>query len=716
MNDSQNENNPCSSITLSDFINMVDSSPMFAVYVVSEAEHKVLYYNAKVKQLIPDMEIGKVCYQLWDCDRNNCPIIGYSDAVASHSTRYESRFGCEVDVFANRFIWHDNTSVFLIRIVPRISEKTNTEKVIGFSKPTAIVPIFEDKKQNEVLDKNNVKLGKYSENIYFLNGDDNISAREQSIIDSLLLFNQGVGIVAGYFDDDYSISMISELAIRLLKYVDYDDFYNDTKACLLNMISNNKEREFLKEKLTTNGIDIWSFPLQGKDGVSVSVRISNTVGISPQGKKMWYLSLRQFNDHLSDSLTGGFNHEGFIQTLKGMRKQGTDLTKYAVLYIDIHGFKSINTFYGSISGDNLLIEIYKTFLTSKLQPDICARKDSDHYLLLVKKDNLHFDELRNLLDIYWNTGDDTVYLHAVCGIYNIENPDTDILYMIDHARIAYEQIQDEYATPYMVYNQNIKGSFSTDFDILSNFDKAIEDKEFSVYYQPIIDINTNKVAKAEALVRWSTNKWGIIYPDKFIPEIERRGFITRLDHYMFREVKDYLLKRNKESKPIIPISINLSQMDFFNEYDMNELVDIMKNDPFLCKYIHLEITESAHATIQEKQHEFIESISDVNGGIILDDFGTGTASMAMLIDNSFNSLKVDMKFISDININHKAYLMVKMTVEMCHELGIKVIAEGVETKQQLDLLKQMKCDYVQGYYYSKPLDEESFDKYLLEHV
>ncbi len=691
---------------------ILDSFRNSAIYVLSEADNRILYYNMRLKVMVPEVETGMICHEVLPCDRSTCPLKNAPPSGDVHIFRKNPYFG-DIEIFASKIMWNGEIPAVTVCFRPKYQEQTLQRRVAEFDIPAAFVPQW---KINHKESECDVVVGQYSESIFYMDGRTNISDEEQSLIDKLLILNHGVGIAAGYFDKNYSISMISELAVRVLNYKGYQDFQKATGNCLLNIVDTEDARNFLRNKLASADPEIWSFPLVGKNGTNVAVRITNAIGISPEGKKMWYLSMRRFSENLIDSLTGGFNRDGFIHVMNKFISHGADISDYALLYANIRSFKSINDIYGSENGDELLVSVYKNILTSKLRPVICARRDSDHFLILVKKDMLDLEQLKKMLNIRWAYGNRELILHAVCGILMIEDINMDASSMIDCARTALESIEDEYVSPYAIYSEELDQSKTEQIgDILTALEYGIANKEFQVYYQPIVDAKTGKVVSAEALVRWITEEHGVVSPGVFIPILEQRGYIVRLDYYIVKVVCDLIMEKHKAGEPLVPISVNLSQMDFFDEEATRKFIKNYMDNPVLGEYLRMEITESAHATIQERQHEFIEAIRQHNGYVYLDDFGTGTASMSMLCESNFNVLKIDMLFIERMVTNKRAHLMVKKTIEMAHELNMKVVAEGVETQEQLDILREMECDCIQGYYFSKPLKKEEFDDYLTEH-
>lgn len=240
----------------------------------------------------------------------------------------------------------------------------------------------------------------------------------------------------------------------------------------------------------------------------------------------------------------------------------------------------------------------------------------------------------------------------------------------------------------------------------NEFKSAILNKEFKVYYQPKYDVKTEQIVGAEALVRWQKQDGEIISPGKFIPLFERDGLVVQLDTYVFENVCQFQHYRIQNNLPIVPISVNLSRASIHFSHVVAKYVEIVEQNeiPFDC--VPLELTESAALYSQQ-----IATITDqlVKAGFILhmDDFGSGYSSLTSLNELKFSTVKLDKSLIDYINQN-RGKKIIQQAIDLGHGLDMKVVAEGVETKYQRDCLEKMRCDEIQGFYYSKPLKEEDF--------
>lgn len=415
-----------------------------------------------------------------------------------------------------------------------------------------------------------------------------------------------------------------------------------------------------------------------------------------------------------DVLTGGYNRRGFIRITERLLNEVPDRTKYAVLFFNVKNFKAVNELFGVESGDVVLQNIFRTLTHSKLSPVITARVESDHFVCLVENKNLDFEELTSVCDNKFVKDGKCMNLIIRCGIFYVEEKPMKISGMIDRAKLAKRYITDEYVQPYMVYDHSMQVSYIDKAKLAGELQEGIAKEQFKVYYQLVIDTKTGKIASAEALIRWIHPDKGFISPALFIPALEENGHISELDFYVLKKVWQFINDRCENNKFVVPISVNLSWMDFYDEIMMEKILKEM--DRFRENgrehMARFEITETSYAAIRENRSGILESLRIKNAKILLDDFGSGFSSFGMLQDYDFDILKIDMSFIRKIGENPKTKSIVHSIIGMAHEIGIKTVAEGVETEEQVSFLRQSGCDYIQGYYYSKPLPEEEFVEFL----
>ena len=413
-----------------------------------------------------------------------------------------------------------------------------------------------------------------------------------------------------------------------------------------------------------------------------------------------------------DVLTGGDNRQGFIHNSENVFRHCEDVTEYAVLYFNVRNFKAVNELFGIDSGDKVLRMIYRNLKSSSLKPCVVARVEADQFTCLVEKKNLDFDALAGLCE--WNFTKDgkTMHIFCGCGIFFVEDKEMSINGMIDRAKLAKKYITDEYIKPYNIYDVSMKSYYIDRAELAGELRNGLAQEQFKVYYQPVVDAQTGEIKSAEALIRWIHPKRGFVSPAIFIPALEESGHISELDFYVTKKVFEFMWKRNEEGRKNVPVSINLSWMDFYDEKMIKWIEKNVEASEKMGIKSRFEITETSFEAMKQNRNNILESLQEKGAMTLLDDFGSGYSSYGVLQDYNFDILKIDMSLVRQIETNPKSRSILKSIIAMAHELGMQLVAEGAETEEQVAFLRENKCDYIQGYYYSKPLSEEEFIEYL----
>ena len=416
----------------------------------------------------------------------------------------------------------------------------------------------------------------------------------------------------------------------------------------------------------------------------------------------------------TDNLTGGLNRSGFenaVSMYLASRRQ-IDIP-LSILCINIRGFKAVNDLFGRENGDAVLRQFAKHLEESPLKPYIVARTEGDSFFCLVRREPLTDAAIKDALGYSMRLeGNKTLDIRARCGIYNIHDRALNVTSMCDYAAAALGSIQNEFATPYAVFNTDMFGSYLEHERLLNHIDAAIEAEEFIPYYQPIVDARTHGLVSAEALVRWKSAELGMISPGSFIPALEKSGQISQVDLLIARSVQRMLEKRHASGRHIVPVSTNLSRMDFYDKEMMAALLADTANASVPTSYLRKELTESSYVAFTESQSKVLAELMDLGVPVLLDDFGTGASSVSTVRDFEFSVIKIDMGFTRAIGESPKSDALLRSIVAMAHALGLKTVAEGVETQEQLDFLVDCDCDCIQGYYFSRPLPQEDFERLL----
>lgn len=264
-----------------------------------------------------------------------------------------------------------------------------------------------------------------------------------------------------------------------------------------------------------------------------------------------------------DILTGGYNRQGFIRHVERILKESEDRTGYAVVFFDIKNFKAVNELFGTEIGDMMLRKVYEDVRKSELKPLVSAREDADHFICLVERKNLNLDMLTGMCQKKLTRGGKTLHLSVKCGIFMLEKKKMSVNGMIDRAKIAQRYITDEFVQSYKIYDSSMKNTYIDKATLAGELEEGIAKGQFKVYFQPVVDAKTGKIASAESLIRWFHPKKGFISPGVFIPALEDSGHISELDLYVLDSVNKFQKKRYQSDKITVPVSTNLSWMDFY---------------------------------------------------------------------------------------------------------------------------------------------------------
>mgnify|MGYP004719596115 FL=1 len=421
--------------------------------------------------------------------------------------------------------------------------------------------------------------------------------------------------------------------------------------------------------------------------------------------------LSLYEHEYKDNLTGGYNRSGFIRMAKNFLRNAPKKSDYALMFLDIKNFKATNELFGTRGGDSVLQDFYGR-IEELWTPTLTARLEADHFVCLLPKTHIHMDTMLRDLTMNAQLDDRSMKLYGCCGIYYLEDDEVSVISMIDRAKLAEESVLPDHLQPYAVFDESMRRMYVDQMELMGEYEAAIANGEFQVYYQPVVEAVSGNLISAEALVRWIHPKRGMVSPAAFIPALENGGHISKLDWFVANRVADFSQERYASGEPVIPVSVNLSWTDFYDENVIRGLIDLLGSGKVKKGDIRLEITETSYTALENDREGILEQFRSLGSLILLDDFGSGFSSFGMLKRYSFDILKLDMSFTRQIETSDKVCTIIKGIIEMVHNLGIKVIAEGAETESQVRFLQENHCDYIQGYYFSKPLPEREFVAYI----
>ena len=464
------------------------------------------------------------------------------------------------------------------------------------------------------------------------------------------------------------------------------------------------EREILKA-----GAFVRTMHIDTVDGIRTeTLRVAPIPG--KPGNYLWsFLNVSSVVDH--DWMTDVYSREGFIKKLYEVLKSVNLEDGYSALYFNIQGFKAVNALLGIHSGDMVIFH-ERDVLDIAFDPILYARLEDDHFIMVVEDDKLVPEVLDSICHQVYEEENKLFPFTIRCGIYPLKDAEESAQVIIDRAKLTEETISDNRGKPYAFFNDKLREEYVTTQLLVSELDDAIARSEFVPYYQPVVDIKTHEIVSAEALVRWVHHERGMISPGVFIPAFENKGLTSKIDNVMLEKVLDFNHKRIKEHKKVVPCAVNLSRVDF---YDIT-LLDTIRAKASASAKMHeilkLEVTESAYEVLENNAMDFLKEMKRLGIALLLDDFGSGMSSFSSLEGFEFDIIKLDMGFVRRIGKSFKSEAIIKSVISLAHAIGAQVVAEGVETKEQLDFLSDSGCDMIQGYYFYKPMSQAEFEKLL----
>lgn len=420
----------------------------------------------------------------------------------------------------------------------------------------------------------------------------------------------------------------------------------------------------------------------------------------------------------TDALTGLYTKDFFYQYARQHDKYFAGV-KMDALVLNISRFHLLNELYGRTVGNEVLkvtADTVKQFI-SKLDGLAC-RCDADNFYLYMTHSN-DSELYKTIIDtcaanVKEKLGIDKVNYRL--GVYAEADMTLDMEQRFDRANLACTKRLNSYSNSLVHYDTQLHEKELFDEKLISEMDRALSEKQFVVYYQPKYNIKGDKptLSSAEALIRWQHPELGMVSPGAFVPLFEKNGLIQKLDRYVWEEAAAQISKWKKEFGRTVPVSVNVSRLDIYDSGLEERLLGIVEKNQLQPGEYLLEITESAYT---DNSTQIIDTVNKLRADgfrVEMDDFGSGYSSLNMLAAMPIDALKLDMKFIRNITDSDKDLKMVELIIGIASYLEVPVIAEGVETAKQYQLLKKIGCDVIQGYYFSKPVPPEEFNKLIIK--
>ncbi|MCX4341113.1 MAG: GGDEF domain-containing phosphodiesterase [Lachnospiraceae bacterium] len=425
---------------------------------------------------------------------------------------------------------------------------------------------------------------------------------------------------------------------------------------------------------------------------------------------------------MKDALTGLDSYEVFLGKLqKEIDTIGDD--KIGIIYTDIKHFKYINDTYGYKVGDSLLKEFVDELMQGGEYILCSSRVYSDNFVAAnrIKKGTCSNEEFREMIyqiNRDWEAKFREKYLNSrlqFCTGISIVDQDSrskDAETAVSNANLARKVAKEMEHDCCVLFDQSMMEGIRREVEITSGIPRALEKKEFQVYFQPKMDTDTLDLIGAEALVRWKKPDGRFIYPDEFIPLIERSGQIVDVDYYVYREVFRFLAERIKEGKKVVPISLNVSRMHLNRTDFLTYVESLLKEFQMPCSLIEFELTESIYLENTEAALELIKGLHNMGIKVSMDDFGSGYSSLNLLSKLPIDIIKLDKVFLKEGEMQESDRIIISCVVDMAKKLHITSLCEGVETQEQSDYLKKVGCQMQQGFFFSRPIPREDFENIM----
>lgn len=651
------------------------------IYII-DTNYQILSCNDKAKKHFPDLKIGESCYKSIHGSNtpcSNCPL--YTNRSSGNNIFYNSKLQQWQEISSGIIDWQDHKNCNMIMI--RDIQEEDKNLFYNFTNLNAYDELFELN-----ITKNSYKILYHAPDKYMIPAyEGQLDTMMKEVVDKKMIHPDDHQAFIDFWDFNKM----------------HDQFKNNNNLVLKGYFRKHKTSGDYCWVLQT-AVSIFNNQL---DDEIIMCFIQETD--KPKEKKS--ISSKS----TTNELTGLYRNNAFFNQVDELLS--TTNQQYCMVAIDIEHFKLFNDWYGIPAGDLFLRAIGNDLkeLEEQLQ-GIAGYLSGDDFAIVIPYQTSSIKLIHDRLMNYVEKFDDKIGFYPALGVYVIEDNTILSRVIYDRATIALASVKGNYAKRIAYYQNEMQLRMEEEHKLLLEFQTALENQEFTFYIQPKCNILTGKIIGAEALIRWIHPEKGIISPLEFIPILEKNGLIGKLDYYIWEEVFKSVKAWIDSGKQAIPISLNLSRIDIFTLDVVNCFKELIQKYPINQNLIEIEITESAYVEEYEKVKTIIKELREAGFMVSMDDFGSGYSSLNMLKDVNVDILKIDINFLKmNDQTSDKGIGILEAIVNMAKLMGLRIIAEGVETKEQVELLLDIGCLYAQGYYFYRPMPIIQFEN-VIENV
>ena len=497
-----------------------------------------------------------------------------------------------------------------------------------------------------------------------------------------------------------------------------------TRSLPIIFITANQEEAHIEEAYLTGAVDYIQKPIRKTALLSkVSVFLdlwSLRFGLEQEIEQRRAAELRVEHLATHDPLTNLPNRRGLYEELNELIYRSRRY-KYssAVIYVDLDGFKHVNDQFGHEAGDRLLTQVAANFKKIVRQTDSVARIGGDEFIVLITdidRETTLITKIESLLKEASGGLEfegHRVAVSASIGVALYPEHGDDAETLLHHADQAMYQAKHHGKNTFRFFTEDINAKAHRQRELQDNLRRALPNDEFTVFYQPIVDGRSGQVVSAEALLRWYSARLGQVFPDEFIPAAESAGLIPEMGCWVLRKAIETGAEWNRQFDFGLRIAVNASTIQFRNSLLFDTIRTQLETHNWDPDLLEVEITEGLLLDDSPEVNKYIGEISNCGVRLSVDDFGTGFSALSYLKNYPVNTVKIDRSFIMDLPGDKENEVLVQAIIAMAHGLRLEVIAEGVETAEQWEFLRNLNCDFVQGYFFGKPMPKEEFEEFLL---